>query len=936
MSAPKLYLISIQNKVVDKVTTYREIDVIQQAWNINDVGEKVGILHCGFSRPKLPVKIELPNFVKGKVIYTGSLKWGLPDFFKSTSQPIAHIELDARLTPCYLALDQWGYEAIDEFDSDQLSLNLLTDHNENKKDTISLAAQQVLNDANNHPLNKEEIYARIIESNYYHFNTPTPVHVLDVTLNRETVGTDYSKAAKVPVFGKNKEGCYYLLGDKSAEPKGWIQVLSIEDSELYEKIHELGVSDDEGYLSIRNELSKELNVSIDKIRFELLKPTIENNNPYELLRIAPLWIIEENIDFFGFTVRVRNALLSAGITMISELAEMKLDKLKKLPNMGKRSINDIYDAIIEKIGKSTLDFSNASKYKDLLNKEAENDLVPFADQITQLPLRQHLDRTLDELSEVDRLVLHGRLGYKGKVLTLEEIAEKLDVTRERIRQRQKKYVEKIIVQEYWDDVIGIRIGQLLLDRDEPLILEMLEIEDAWFEGFMDAGYIYLSNVIQMFSENAVQVIEAQGRNVITRINKKTWDQLIRDVKNSLKQKADLKEWTRADVNQYFESCLAEHSAKELLSLLCEAVCDFLQFENDSMNAILLAYGRSAESAVAAVLAQAEGPLHFTEIAKRASDILGKQVEERRAHGAVKKEGVWQYDRGTYGLIDHCPIPESKRKSICQIVEHLLYLGPINRQWHSKEIIDQLKESFPGIPDELDPYVLRMSIEGSNKINFLNRMVWARSDSGLTANDRVEVAEAFIQILEDAGEPLTGNELKKRLSEIRGVNENMQIHMTDRMILLGPDYWGLIDRDISGDKKGNNDQLNALYQCLKETQKGIHVSEVETCLLSQDVSSNGTTSYELLNLAQRDDRFYLGRGMYLALAEWNGDIRRLNISQSVRRVLETMVNPMNISEISAEVEKLSGLQFDGHVTGLLLKEGAIYNSDLKVWISSVEA
>ena len=803
MSALKLYLILINKNKVENVTTYRELDSILQAWSALEVGDRVGIIHCGFVRPCITGNLELPEVTNGKMVYSGALKWALPDFYKSTHKSIACINFNDQLTPCYLALNQWGYEIEDDQDiEDEYDVsNMLVQDTRNRKDTISLAAQQVLRDSNKQPLNKEEIYARIIESNYYQFNTPTPVHVLDVTLNRETKGTEYSKAAKVPVFGKTNDDRYYLLGGKSDEPTGWVYILSSENPKLYEKIQELGVSDEKSYLNMQLQLPSELRSSLDQIRFKHLVKTIAPNDPYELLKIVPHWILERHITELGFTVRIVNSLLGDHINYISELAKLKIDDLTRLPNMGKKSIIDICDAIVAKIDVNNVDYHKSpittSNGVDLDEQEiSSSGAKPLLDQAAKRPLLSHLNRTLDDLSEVDRLVLHGRLGYKGKVLTLEEIAKKLDVTRERIRQRQKKYVDKIIAKEYWDDVIGIRIGQLLMDREEPLILEMLEIEDNWFDGFTDC-YLYLANVIQMFSENAIQVIEVQGRSVVTRISKKIWDQLLRDIKNNLRQKADQKIWSRTDVELFYESNLAEHSAKELLPLLKEAVDELLQFDGSTRDSILMAYGRSAESAVAAVLAQAEGPLHYSEIADRAGVILGRDVDERRAHNAVSHniangKEVWMYDRGTYGLIDHCPLPESKRNSIRQIVEHLLYQGAINKQWHSKEIIEQLKNTFPSIPDELDPYLLRMCIEGSTKINFLNRMVWARSDSGLKSDDRVELADAFIQILEEAGEPLSAQELKNRLSDVRGLHDNAQIFPSERLVAVGPNVWGLSD------------------------------------------------------------------------------------------------------------------------------------------------
>jgi len=794
MAALKLYLILIDIDGFHEVRTYSDFDMIQEDWSNLNLENKIGIIHSGFVRPILEGHIRVPKPLTGKILYSGALKWALPENYNCTNESVADISLNDRLTPCYLAVDHWGYGKEDFHKPESLLFDLLSQGDARRKETISLAAQQVLIDTNNKPMSKEEIYGRIIESDYYQFNTQSPVRVLDITLSRESLGTEYSKAAKKPVFGKTKDGYYYLLADSPAKPKDWVYTLSYANPQLYEKIRECGIYSDENYLAMRDHLPEKLCAVVDNQRFELLLQSINPHDLYELLRIAPKWLLARDINEIGFAVRPKNALLSVGISKLNELAELKMSDLYLLPNMGRRSINDMCSSIITKvrnIGVNDGALSSIMNSTDNLIEQAisESGSVPLIDQIVRVSLRQHLDRTLEDLDEVDRVVLHGRLGYRGKVLTLEELAEKLDVTRERVRQRQKRYVDRIIAKEYWDDVIGVRIGQLLLDREDPLILEMLEIEDLWFEGFTE-NYTYLANVIQMFSENAIHVIEAEGRNVITRISQKGWDGLVKEIKYSLKQKADQDHWSRADVNQYCESALSQYSAQELLPLLQEMLTVYLQFDGEGENSTLVAYGKSAESAVIAVLAQAEGPLHFSEIAKRASQLLGKTIDERRAHNAVTARGVWLYDRGTYGLIDHCPLPETKRKYICHLVEQILLQGPINKQWHSKEIIEYLGESNQDIPSELDPYVLRMCIEGSKKINFLNRMVWARADSGLSAEDRIDVSEAFIQILEAAGEPLSGKELKRRLSEIRGVDENMQIHPNDRLVAVGPNVWGL--------------------------------------------------------------------------------------------------------------------------------------------------
>ena len=636
MSALKLYLIVVKNCQVEEIITVRELDVLRQVWNRrSDLGD-TAIIHCGFTRPHVEQVVEIPEITTGRVLYSGAVKWALPEIFKHSVNTVTHIKLNETVTPCYLALNQWGYE-IGEPEVDPILL---------------------------HPVNE--------------------------------VGSEVG-----PI---------------------------------------------------------------------LLRP----------------------INDLRLNIRSTNCLAANSIRYIGELVQCTELELLSTPNLGKRSLQEIEDAL------TVHGLSLGTKLKNWPPSELgetpedtidKSYLVHLNSQVAQLPLIKHLERTLDELDVVDRIILQGRIGYKGKILTLEKIGEKLDLTRERIRQRQKKYIDRIIAQEYWDDMIGIRIGQLLMDREEPLILELLDIEDAWFKGFED-NYIYLANTIQLFSKNAVSVIKAAGRNVVTRIKQNEWDVLVRELHTKLKQKTEEKQWTRSDIRQYLESCLFEYSSQELVPLLYERFDEFLQYEDESPQAYLIAYGKSAEAAVKAVLAQAESPLHFTEIAKRASELLDKEVDERRAHSALNQDDIWLFDRGTYGLIDHCKLPSSKRKNICHVVEHMLYQAPINKQWHSKEIIEQLTAQFPDGSEELDPYVLRMCIERSPKITFLNRMVWARADSGMTIGDRIETTNSFIQILEDAGEPLSAQELKRRLSEIRGVAESMQIHGNERLVAVGTNLWGL--------------------------------------------------------------------------------------------------------------------------------------------------
>jgi hypothetical protein len=779
MSVPKLYGIFVSELGVDNILTARELTHLSEKWPDGIKKKETLIVHCGFMRPQLGQMPKVQTSLAGKVLYTAAVKWALPNHFRSSAEPVYFLELDERTIPCYLALNEWGYE-IDE--SVEISGDDSPDAGSGRCATIAEAATKVLKEVNNTPLSKYEIFNRIDENYYYEFNTPKPVHVLDVTLNRETIDTHYSRASKNPRFGKTHDGKYFLLTDGPLEPKGWIRSLKNDQPSLYRSIREYGVGDDLSYIAVRENLPESTCCALDVYRYKKLLPTINEWDPCQLVRILPSRVLRSDIKAIDLPVRPFNVLSQEGVTKIHELADYTLVKLQGLPNMGRKSIGDLCDALKNQtavLTNVTTETANATPTAIVDSPPlSEIESLSDADAVSQVPLIQHVERTLESLNEIDRQIIGARLGIDGKIQTLQEIADQIELTRERVRQRQSKQLKRIVDRESWDDLIGIRIGQLLLDRNEPLILELLDVEDAWFAGFA-GDYVFLSGVIQAFSENEIRVIDIDGRRVVSRITRQDWESVVKKLRIALRQKASEKQWKRSEIDQYLETCLSEFD-------------ELLLFEDETEDGILVAYGKSAESAIAAVLAQAESPLHFSEIAKRAGDILGSSVDERTTHNALGREGVWLYDRGTYGLIRHCPISETKRQSICRLVEHMLYEGPINRQWHSSEIIDRLMERFPGAPQDLDPYVLRMCIEKSKKIVFLKRMVWARADSGMTVGDRIDTTDSFIQILEQAGEPLTGAELKRRLSEIRGVSENMQIHGNDRLITVAPNVWGLSD------------------------------------------------------------------------------------------------------------------------------------------------
>ena len=755
MSAPTLYLIIIENGRVAGISSHREIGDLAGTWKNRGRSTATGMIHCGLMRPQFDDEnLSFSTRFEGRVLYTGSLKWSLPDLFGISDDLAFTAKINSQPVPCYLALNHWGYECTPDVSSqeDQVGLRIATSSGL----TFSQAVQTVLEQANI-PLTAEEIFSTILENGYYAFGLTKPFSVFEEELGRICGGdTTQPNIVNNPLVRRVSDRLYCLF-DSRHPASGWLGALYELDEVLFQGIVHQGIFTEQEYIAQRRELPQHLRDRADATRFGLLQSSIDSTNPLELLSITPLRILDAPVKQIGFTARINNVLTRYGINTMSELAALTPQKLWEMRGFGKGSFIDMTEAIgIAIFQKEDLAIGPEAEEPDdtvsLLKTEAETESTDpgsLIERTLRTSLVGHLQQTLTALRETERFVLHARMGYAGPTQTLEEVAAKLGIARKRVRQIQKKYVKKIIDTEYWDDVIGIRVGQLLNSRTEPLILEMIDFEDPWFAGF-NGNYTYLGNVIQMFSENAIQVINANHSNVVTRITQSQWDSLLQQLRQNIRHKAEERRWSRRDIRQLYESSLTNFSSDELAPILESCFEEYLEFENSEQDAILLAFGGSAELAIAAVLREAEAPLHYKEIANRASRKLGREVASgrvqgllyrltytthlcvasKRTQGAAANQRTWLFDRVVFGLIGHCPLQLSVRQEIRSQVEDMLFEGEINKQWHSTEIIKQLRQQYPSTPASLDPYVLRMCIEESDRIVFLRRMVWARADSGL--------------------------------------------------------------------------------------------------------------------------------------------------------------------------------------------------------------
>lgn len=74
-------------------------------------------------------------------------------------------------------------------------------------------------------------------------------------------------------------------------------------------------------------------------------------------------------------------------------------------------------------------------YLDLLENQ---DFIPYDDQMMRDSLNEKVDQMLEDLSEREATILKLRFGFSGEVKTLEEIGKDIGLSRERVRQIEKR------------------------------------------------------------------------------------------------------------------------------------------------------------------------------------------------------------------------------------------------------------------------------------------------------------------------------------------------------------------------------------------------------------------------------------------------------------------------------------------------------------------
>ena len=631
-----------------------------------------------------------------------------------------------------------------------------------------------------------------------------------------------------------------ILSAKLEECSDWVRTFLNEYTQHTDLLIEVGIVDDKSYLELEATLDRDLRLQTGLYRFKFLVGD-DCSDPCAIARAAPPWLASRELANLDLTVRIRNVFQRLPFKIVKDIGSLTEAELLAFQNFGRTSIvqlNDIFQRALL-AGPRDLNIAGARSSTESLLDVVNNSLLSLSDR--------------------SRDILVRRMGLGKEVESQENIGDSYGLKRQRIQQIEAKAVDCLVRREIWDDVLAEKLKLILADREFPLPLIGAEAIDPWFSG-VAAHRNAFQYLIKNMCNAPVHLVEIDCIEYLSFLSPDTWREMVATSRQLLASGVE-KRWTETDCKNYVK-LLVPDDAGEFGSLLWEVSSRWCHFALASGESTLISYGQGVDQVIEAVLEESAAPMHYSEIAEHAAKRLGRNLDERRVHSAAAEVG-YLFGSGIYGMLRHMLVTRDVWESLAEEASQIVMEGPANRQWHSSELVFHLAERGVDVPNEFDKYQLDIALKKMGQISSLGRMVWTSGDAS-TESARLDIHQALIAILQNAGGPLSTAELRQRVVALRGINEGMEFQVKEPLIKLNSQLWALNDRDLSIKRHDQPAFLQLIVNKLNETKKPVHITHCA------NLFGNVVPARALFCLAPSDTRLKVTQDRYLTLKEWQHD------------------------------------------------------------------
>lgn len=467
-------------------------------------------------------------------------------------------------------------------------------------------------------------------------NIPTKYEQLLITSGITTVGKFYNTKMKkfIKIKGIGTKTAKYLMSVKRE-----IKLISFLDSSKIISLHRS---------------KKKSNIK----RSDKLIGTIFNSIdlPNRVFRDDP-------IEILGLPARIENVLKMRSLETIGEFYDCPDKYILKFRSIGQNSLRYLQSVKgdLKPLLRSHDSSTSLDEQKTKITKRSK----------AKLPLSISRDKLVDLLigragDERSTDIIKLRYGLKkGEKETLEEIGKSYGISRERVRQLQNKALRKIrhpstrgrnLVIHLIEDMF-MKNGVVISDSEADTLVPRL-FNNYYFDGSSFLDLVVGLGWIQKSGDVDVSFYTFKDMNPGLEL-------LMQDIYSFLKDSKELQTVESICENLCLHTPInrkSKYTSNTHLKVAVSKVCKIDPRIEETIPDKFTIYGLNVKTniwtaLIREVLEKEESPLHFTEIADKANDILSlvgdKELDVRRVHSILIEKPEFSHTgvRGTYGLTE---------------------------------------------------------------------------------------------------------------------------------------------------------------------------------------------------------------------------------------------------------------------------------------------
>lgn len=505
----------------------------------------------------------------------------------------------------------------------------------------------------------------------------------------------------------------------SVDRSGWISDLKSHGSRLSQLLAHHGIETDKQYIELESGLPTTQRISLAQARFEYglgkaHNPDLPGKVDLQVLSVfAPAWVDAIPMHVNGFPRRGRNCLNAVGIERFSQLAELRLESLLSIPNFGRLTYEQIANALVDRLMVHAIASLNAEplrrQFSESMPARDNHDFSSFTavwDALTAL---------VDNKSDIEVLTRRIGFGTDAGPETLEMVGKPMDVCRERVRQIQKRAVDRLHQSSRFCLIkasIEAEIGRQIAWKKAPVTLG----DECTLHTLKGASFETIKAFLQLILRSDFKVLIANSADG-TRTGRILPGLGEGELKDALRQ---LEEFITANdeeprsrfmplVQAFIQNTFDESIHSDLKAFVEEWVN--WDYSGDPK---IISFGDSIEAAAAAVLQRSTRALKLPELIEIAQNDFGLDQTERSIRNVLNnlcrypgkrsrkgvRIGVFQVGPSEFGTKRHLPFDPAELGHLIPLLTEIIVNGRQSLiadqpyQWHTNCLWKELKKRYP--------------------------------------------------------------------------------------------------------------------------------------------------------------------------------------------------------------------------------------------------